>query len=185
MSLTGYTVFFGGSFDPPHLGHQLSCLYLLEGLDAADVWLVPSWSHPFGKPLTDFAARFAMCERMATPFGSRVKVSDVEQRLGIGRTFDVLSQLQRDEPGRRFALAIGADILAETARWHRWADLAAMVRIVVIGRAGFPAAGTLEMPAVASRVLRERLAVGASVEGLVPCRVAEYIAAHNLYRAAP
>jgi nicotinate-nucleotide adenylyltransferase len=82
------------------------------------------------------------------------------------------------------ALAIGTDILAETAAWHRWADIEAMARVVVVGRAGYgPADGEIvELPAVSSSEIRERVARGESIDGLVPAAVADYIAEHGLYR---
>ncbi|MBI3178762.1 MAG: adenylyltransferase/cytidyltransferase family protein, partial [Deltaproteobacteria bacterium] len=130
MPLTGYTVVYGGSFNPPHMGHQMACLYVLEALAAESVWLVPSRVHPFGKPLAPVEARVEMCRRMARAFGERVKVSLIEAQGEVsGRTYDTLDRLRRDHPQRRFALAIGADLVAETAQWYRWRDIEAMVRV--------------------------------------------------------
>jgi nicotinate-nucleotide adenylyltransferase len=95
------TVLFGGSFDPPHLGHQMACLYLLEGLGAADLWLLPAATHPFGKVLTAFAQRLLLCEALVAPFGGRATVQPIEAELGgAGRTFDTVCALQARHPGR-------------------------------------------------------------------------------------
>jgi len=97
------------------MGHQMTCLYLLEALGAQAVWLMPVFRHPFNKELAPFAARVAMCEQLATPFGARVQVSLVESDPGMtGRTFDTLSALVVRHPERRFALAVGTDILRDT-----------------------------------------------------------------------
>lgn len=187
MSLAGATVIYGGSFNPPHLGHQMSCLYLLEGLGAAAVWMVPAAKHPFGKVLVDFAARVAMCELLAAPFAGRVTVSSIEAAPDAsGRTYDTLLSLRRAHPELRLALAVGSDILPETPQWYRWPEIEAMVPVVVLARPGYPTARAtpVEMPAVASVELRRRLAVGASIDGLVPASVAAYIRQHRLYRAA-
>jgi nicotinate-nucleotide adenylyltransferase len=183
MSLSGYTVVYGGSFDPPHLSHQMTCLYLLEGLDADAVWMIPSFSHPFGKNLTDFDVRRAMCELMARPFAGRVAVLDTERHLGgAGRTYDTLVHLRATHPELKLALAIGADIVADTPRWHRWHDIVGLARVVVVGRSGYPHPDTpVVLPALASRSLRELARTGASLEGRVPASVARYIAAHGLY----
>lgn len=184
MSLAGRTVIYGGSFNPPHMSHQLACLYLLEALEAQAVWLVPAANHPFGKPLAPFADRVAMCRLIAAPLGSRVTVSEVEQQLGgLGRTYDTLMHLMQTHPDRRFALAVGADILREVHAWHRWSDIEAALPVVVLGRAGHPhpRAMPVALPEVSSSMLRERLGHGESVEGYVPAAVARYLREHALY----
>jgi len=181
-SLAGCTVIYGGSFNPPHLGHQMSCLYLLEGLGADAVWLVPVHTHPFGKPLTSFMHRLAMCRLLAAPFAGRVEVSDVEaQRGGVSRTYDTLVHLRTAHPERRFALAVGADNLDELPRWHRWPELEALLPICVVGRSGYDGRGLtpLDIPDVASRDVRARLHEGESTLGLLPAAVAAYVAAQR------
>ena len=42
---------FGGSFNPPHVAHQLVALYILETQDVDELWFVPTYAHPFGKQL--------------------------------------------------------------------------------------------------------------------------------------
>jgi nicotinate-nucleotide adenylyltransferase len=183
--LAGHTVIYGGSFNPPHLGHQMSCLYLLEAMAAEAVWLVPAFRHPFGKELADFLPRVEMCERLAAPFAGRVLVSRIEALAGSsGRTYDTLTMLQAAHPARRLALAVGSDILPETPQWYRWPEIEAMVQVVVIARPGYPSArGTpVEMPAISSADLRRRLKTGQSIDGLVPTSVAEYIRHEGLFR---
>ena len=185
-SLVGHTVVYGGSFNPPHMAHQMACLYLLEGLGAHAVWLVPAHVHPFGKRLADFEHRLAMCRLLAAPFAERVVVSDVERALGgAGRTYDTLVHLIAAHPQGRFALAVGADILGEAHSWYRWDDIERLVPLAVIGRAGYRGRGraVLDLPRVSSSDIRRRVARGESLDGLVPCSVAEYVAAHGLYRS--
>lgn len=183
--LAGQTVIYGGSFNPPHMGHQMACLALLEGLGAESVWLVPAFTHPFGKTLVPFEHRAAMCRLMAAAFGARVHVSCAERDLGgLGRTYDLVSALMAAHPERRFILAIGADIVAETARWHKWDALMQMISVVVLGRGGYKAqAHTFDLPNIASRELRAKLQHHEAVTGQMPCSVEAYIKAHNLYSA--
>lgn len=183
--LTGYTVIYGGSFDPPHLCHQMTCLYLLEGLAALEVWVVPTYVHPFGKQGQSYAHRSAMCALMLTGFGERAQVCDVERSLDKGgRTYYTLEYLQQHYPERKFALAVGADIMGSVARWYRFAAIAAMVPVVVVGRQGYPTyESPLSLPAISSSEVRERIAQRASLLGLVPDRIGQYIAQHQLYQA--
>ena len=188
MGLAGHTVVFGGSFNPPHVAHQMACLYLLEALEADAIWLVPAYVHPFGKALTPFEHRVAMCERLVEPFGEAARVDRVEEQLEHqGRTFETLRALRDRDPARQFALAVGADILEEAHRWYRWSDIERMVKIVVLARAGYEREATTPMalPEVSSTLVRERLLRAESVDGLLPTSVIRYVREHGLYSAKP
>lgn len=184
MQLVGHTVVYGGSFNPPHMGHQMACLYLLEALGAERVWLMPAVHHPFGKHLTSFEHRVAMCRLAVEPFSGRAEVIGVEAEPGAtGRTYDTLVTLAEQNPGVKLGFAIGSDILRETSEWHRWPDITRMVTVVVMARAGYPEleAGPVELPEISSGEVRRLLGEGESIEGLVPARVAAYIEEHGLY----
>lgn len=183
--LTGATVVYGGSFNPPHVGHQMTLLYVLEALDASQVLVVPSRRHPFGKDLVSFDERVAMCELMAEPFGDRVVVSRVEDELGgEGRTYDLLVHLRHSMPRAKLVLSVGADILQETDRWYRWSDIEAMVGVLVLARVGYDDARALPvaLPDVSSTQIRARIGAGESILGLVPAKVARRIERRGLYR---
>ena len=180
------TVLFGGSFDPPHLGHQMACHYHLEGLGAADLWLIPAANHPFGKVLTAFAQRLQLCEALVAPFGGRATVQPIEAELGgAGRTFDTVCALQARHPERHFALALGADLAAELPRWHRAEALQQRLPLIWIGRGGSRALPEqpelLQLPQVSSSALRARRRAGGSLVGWVPQQVAARIEALGLY----
>ena len=173
---------FGGSFDPPHLGHQMACLYALATQPIDALWIVPTHVHAFGKPLTPFDHRLEMCRRMAEPFGARVVVSDVERvRGGVSRTVDTVRYLLANYPAARFSLVIGADLLAEVPTWYDGQALPQLVPFLVIGRAGYDGGEELAMPAVSSTEVRRRLATGAPCQHLVPRRVLEYVSEHGLF----
>ena len=182
--LSGCTVVYGGSFNPPHVGHQMTLLYLVHALDAARVLVVPSANHPFGKDLAPFDERVALCELMAEPFGERVSVSRAEAELGgMGRTYDLLVHLRAQLPHEKLVLSVGADILLETYKWHRWNDITAMVPVVVLGRRGYPPPDppTVELPEVSSTQIRALRKKGESIRGLVPTAVARRIERRGLY----
>ncbi len=175
---------FGGSFNPPHVAHQMAALYVLETAPVDELWLVPAVRHAFGKTLAPFSDRLAMCERAAAPLGPRVRVSAIERDLGDeSRTLKTIRRLQQDHPGTSFSLVIGADLLGEVPSWFGGAELQRTVPFIVVGRAGFAAPAPVELPAVSSRQVRAALAAGQDVSGLVPRAVLDYISAHNLYKA--
>ena len=186
---------FGGSFNPPHVAHQMVCLVVLETCPVDAVWMVPTYRHPFDKQLADFEERIAMCELIARPLGERVVVSRIEAELEAdkSRTLDTLLELRERHPETRFRLVIGADILAETSKWYRWADVEALAPPIVVGRTGYQhihgaaldprydVVG-LDLPRVSSTEVRERLARGQRAEPLLSRAVMDHIAARGLYR---
>jgi nicotinate-nucleotide adenylyltransferase len=174
---------FGGSFDPPHVGHLLASLYVLATEPVDELWLVPVFRHAFGKPLTDFAHRVAMCERMREAFGPRLRVSTVEGELGgVSRTVETVRHLLRQRPGDRFSLVIGTDVLAERQSWYQVEALDQLVGYLVVGRPGHAPSTLVTMPEVSSTEVRRRLAGGEECGHLVPRLVREYITEHGLYR---
>lgn len=182
---------FGGSFNPPHTGHQLACLYLLEAEGFERVWLVPTYRHPFGKPLAPFPHRAAMCALVARPFGGRVTVCEVEQNLDAGegnRTIDTVRHLKAHHPEERFTLVVGSDILEEASSWKDFDDLTDEVALLVLRRTGFEPGSTrhrlsaLAFPEVSSTAIRQRCARGQGIHGLVPAPVDTYLDEHGLYR---
>ena len=93
-------------------------------------------------------------------------------------------------------LVIGADILRDAAKWHRWADVVARAPLIVVGRAGHAlpsgsaalvapsvAPVAVTMPEISATHVRDLLARGDSgAAGLVPRDVLRYIAQHHLYQ---
>lgn len=189
---------FGGSFNPPHLAHQMAALYVLETAPVDELWIIPAFRHAHGKALAPFADRLAMCELAARALGPRARVSDVERELGDeSRTLRTVRRLQAGFATHAFSLVIGADLLAEVPSWYGGAELQATVPFIVVERAGVggapggglavvgaPGQGALALPEVSSTQVRAALAAGKSVEGLVPRAVLDYIYDHTLYKAS-
>jgi nicotinate-nucleotide adenylyltransferase len=177
-----YVAVFGGSFNPPHLAHQLAITCVLSTARVDELWMVPTFKHPFDKQLAPFADRVRMCELAAAPF-SRVRVSRVEEELGgESYTLRTMKALAAAHPEHHFALVIGADLVAERERWHGWPELKELVGFIVVGRQGAPANGGVELPPISSTTVRQRLARGESIDTLVAANVADYIAEQRLYR---
>lgn len=176
---------YGGSFNPPHVGHLLVVSYVLATADVDEVWLMPAFSHPFGKALAPFVDRVSMCYRLAAMFKSGVSVTSVESELGgEGRTIDTLEHLIRRQPNHSFRLVIGSDILDEAPKWKAFDKIKQLAPPIVVARGGHPhpEAQGPAMPEVSSTEVRRRLAVGEGAGALVPRTVLEYIEARGLYR---
>jgi nicotinate-nucleotide adenylyltransferase len=182
----------GGSFNPPHVGHALLALYVLETMPIDALWLAPTWRHAFGKELAPYDDRVAMCEAIAAALGPRVVVSRVEEEVarargGESRTLHTLEHLAVVMPTARWRLVIGSDILAEASAWLAWDEVVRRAPPIVVGRGDHPPppgadVAPLTIPAVSSTDVRARIRRGDDVSGLLPRAVVGYIAGRGLYR---
>ncbi|HTJ46477.1 MAG TPA: nicotinate-nucleotide adenylyltransferase [Kofleriaceae bacterium] len=189
--MTARTVaLFGGSFNPPHVAHQLVALLVLETQAVDELWFLPTWKHPFAKALASFDDRVAMTALAAAALGERAGVSRIEEELAhrpdfvASRTLDTVVALEAAHPGARFRLVIGADILGETDKWYRWDELAQRAPPIVVGRPGYatPPGAIPAIVGVSSTEIRTALAHGDEPIGLLPRAVLRYIADRGLYR---
>jgi nicotinate-nucleotide adenylyltransferase len=181
------TAILGGSFNPPHVAHMMAAYWVLATQEVSELWLLPTWRHPFGKALAPFEDRVRMCE-LASAGVRGVHVCTAEAELAadplVGRTARTLEHLAGKHPERRFALVVGADLLPETAKWYRFERVRELARIIVVGRAGHEGTpGAPPLPAISSTAVREGLARGEDVSALVPRRVLEYARDRGLYRS--
>ncbi len=160
---------YGGSFNPPHLGHGLVAAWLRWSGRADAVWLLPTFAHPFGKVLAPWAERLALCESLARVVGPFVHVCPVEADLPMPSfTIDTLDALAGRHPEHRFRFVVGADVVPETPKWRRWDDIQTHYSPIVVGRQGWPTPpGAVDFPGVSSTEVRARAAAGESIDHLV------------------
>lgn len=184
---------FGGSFNPPHVGHVMVVAWMLATDRADEVWLLPAGAHPFGKPLASFADRVAMARAAIELFGARARVDEVEgEREGPTYTIQTVEILRARHPDTRFSLVVGTDVYAERDRWKSFDRLVALVDLVTVRRAGAPGARPPTddaddpsplFPDVSSTEVRARIAAGGRVDAIVPKAVLDRIEARGLYRS--
>lgn len=185
----GAIALYGGSFNPPHVGHVLAATYCASVLPVDEVWVCPAYQHALGKSLTSFEDRMAMCARAFAPLGERVVVSDVEAQVnGGGRTIRTVEHILARRPGLTIYLILGADILGELERWLEVPKLWSLTKPVVLGRAGSPynedpRVWPITLPSVSSTALRDLLREGRvdAYAPLIPRAVLEHIARSGLY----
>ncbi len=175
---------FGGSFNPPHIGHAQVVLTLLhQGFD--EVWALPAGVHPFGKELAPFSLRARMLSLALSDFGPRVRICTVEAELaGPSRTFDTVTELIRRHPAIRFTLALGEDQRDDLPRWHRIDELRELAPFVFVGRGTWtPGQTAVRIPDYSSSEIRRRISSGQFPSELLHTRVSEFIKARGLYGA--
>jgi nicotinate-nucleotide adenylyltransferase len=182
---------FGGSFDPPHLGHQLVTSYLLgchENFDS--VALIPTAKHAMGKNLIDFTHRRRMVEKMIEVFNpSRVEVSTAENWLIThggykdSRTITLVRHFVNVNPDLEFHLVIGSDLITQATQWDDWDEIQKLVKIFIVGRLGYGSGQVgyyekLVLPNISSTEIRKDID---SMKHHLPHDVYQYIKMHKLY----
>jgi nicotinate-nucleotide adenylyltransferase len=131
----------GGSFNPAHRGHRHISLEAMRALALDEVWWLVSLGNPLKEGASDmaeFGARLASAQRIAQ--GSRIRVSDFEEREGTRFTIDTVRRLKRRHPEHRFIWLLGSDTLPNFHKWRDWRGLACEVPIAVIRRPGYDSA---------------------------------------------
>jgi nicotinate-nucleotide adenylyltransferase len=147
----------GGSFNPAHGGHLHISLEALKRLGLDEVWWLVSPQNPL-KPragMGSLAERLAGARAVASH--PRIKVTDLERRLGTTYTADTLAALTRRFPRIRFVWLMGADNLLQISRWDRWQNIFHLVPIAVFARPSYSLA-SLSGPA-ARRYARQRVSL--------------------------
>lgn len=130
--------FFGGTFDPPHLGHLVVARDVAEALDLRAVFFLPARVPPHKRDdeVTDGAIRLEMLEA-AVRDDEVLTVSDLElQRPPPSYTVDTLRELRERLPDADLHFVMGTDQLAELDTWKEPEEVARLARLVVITRAG-------------------------------------------------
>ena len=196
---------YGGTFDPPHLGHMEAAKAALDQLGLDRLLIIPDREPPH-KDLAAEAAmpqqRLDMAALMADGLGPRAEASDLElRREGKSYTADTVEELHEQFPEDELWLLMGTDMFLSFDSWRKPesilqnAALAVMYRgekgereAIEAQKAKLEAMGAkisvLENPVVAisSSDLRRLIAFGCAGEFLDEA-VADFIRAHGLYGA--
>lgn len=137
MDTPGKLLLYGGTFDPPHMGHMNNLRAVMKAVDPDKVLVMPAGIPPHkAASATPGELRLAMCGCF-TALDPRVEVSrwEIDQQ-GRSYTVHTLQMLRDRYPGTALYLALGSDMLLSFTRWHRWQTILALATLVVQSRAG-------------------------------------------------
>ncbi len=182
----------GGRFDPPHIGHWLIALQVLEiRPDIDQLLLVPARQHQWKPIVASGEDRMQMLTFFKHP---KIKVSDIElQRKGISYSIDTIKEIKHKNNAEIFWI-VGADILPEFEKWERKDELVEEATFLVFPRdphllpknlpKGFELIHNphLVTANISSTALRQRVVEKKSLHGFVLPEVEEYIQKKGLYK---
>jgi len=178
---------FGGSFDPPHIGHINAVQYILNNWCTIDkVLVIPCVTHAFGKDLSDYNQRLCMADIAFYIFNSELvdvidnplkdKLKEDEREYSI----DLLNALKKNCDAD-YHLAVGSDISREErVQWKCYQDLLCKFGFIDIPRG---VEGSW-IPDCSSTEIRKGISEGdfISVDKFLPVEVRDYIVKRKLYQ---
>ncbi len=193
---------FGGTFDPPHMGHLVLAEAARSELGLSEVVFMPAGQPPHKTGgVTAAHHRVEMVRHAIAPNGRFALSMQEAQRQGPNYTVDTMRRL-REAWGDTVEIffIMGLDSLINLPLWREPAELLGLVRLAVVARPGYhidmvsleralPGASdrVLFVPApligISSTAIRQRASAGDSIRYLVPRRVETYIYEHGLYDA--
>ncbi|HYM21105.1 MAG TPA: nicotinate-nucleotide adenylyltransferase [Candidatus Kapabacteria bacterium] len=185
---------FGGTFDPPHIGHLIIGEFAVGALGLDKLLIVPN-SEPLLKNTSEHSSpehRAAMT-RLAIAHNPKFEFSDIEiARTGASYTIDTIREIKRRMNPEALFVIIGADNLDLFPKWHEIGAVLNESRVVVCDRLGghshipqdiLQRVQILDSPIVeiSSTSIRERIRRGESIRYFVPNEVGTYITNNHLY----
>ena len=187
---------FGGTFDPPHVGHLVTAVNVRHALalDAVVLMVANSpWQKHGTRAISLAEDRLAMVEAAVADVKGLVAGDAEIRRGGSSFTADTLATMVESYPGAELFTIVGDDAAAGLTTWERHEEVVAQSRLVVVDRPGTP----VELPAgidwlrvevprleVSSTDLRARVRDGRPLDYLVTEPVLDIIAMRRLYRDA-
>lgn len=190
----------GGTFDPIHLGHLAAARAAVLCARLDELLLVPAAQPPHRADATASAEDRLAMTRLAATGADRVAASDIEVRRG-GRSYtvDTLRELRALHPDSELFLVLGWDAARDIRGWRDPDDVLRLARLVIITRPGLPPPSPADLraagidperallcpqrtPDVEATAIRNALAAGQSLNGMLAPEVSDYIADRGLYR---
>ena len=184
---------FGGTFDPPHVGHLVTAVNVRHALHLDQVILMVAndpWQKSGGREVTPAVDRLAMVEAAVSGVDGLVAGSDEIDRGGPSYTADTLVQLAERHPSVEWYTIIGDDAAASLDTWERVEQVVDLSHLVVVDRPGHHATLStryewihVESPRleVSSTDLRSRFVDGRPLDYLVTEPVRRVIVSRGLY----
>jgi len=128
-------ILFGGSFNPPHLGHLKLALNSLKFLNANELWFIPTLKSPLKEiELVSFEHRCAMIESLIKPY-RHLKLSRIESELEeISYTYNTVELLINRYKEIEFIWLMGSDQAIKFEQWYKYEELLNLVKFAVYRR---------------------------------------------------
>ncbi|MBC8256188.1 MAG: nicotinate (nicotinamide) nucleotide adenylyltransferase [Candidatus Marinimicrobia bacterium] len=184
-------IIFGGSFDPPHLGH----LKIIEKCcgECDKIILMPSAHSPLKKnpPFAESKHRLKLMEILIQELNHPIQIDDWEiNQTGPNYTYLTIQHIQNENPNSSISLVVGADQLEQFNKWKNYKEILKAVHIIGFNRVNYhvPALEGINLTwikdfkmDISSTEIRLQIAKGDPICSELPQPVWNYIQDNNLY----
>ena len=186
---------FGGTFDPPHIGHLLAAQTVCEAERFDKILFIPAYQTPNKIDVTPVENRLDML-KIAVESNPNFEISDVElERKGISYTIDTIKIIKKEQGLNKKDIfyLIGSDSLLEFHKWKEPKEILNECQVIVAIRPGFRPS---DIPAwilhniqfaniprfeISSTIIRHRWVENKTIRYLVTLPVWNYINENGLY----
>ncbi len=195
---------FGGTFDPPHVGHSIAAADALDALSLDRILFIPAAAQPLkvGRAVASPVQRLEMTALTAGD-DARMATDAIEiERAGLSYTVETVRELTRRSPGHEWYVIVGADVVRSFAKWRDPLGIMKMAGLVILRRGDIDPGVARRVDAarragagarvhqvldsrrvdVTSTEIRARVSAGRPIRGFVPEAVQSYIERGGLYR---
>ena len=185
----------GGTFDPIHIGHLLTALYILETKKFDEIIFIPCYISPLktDQKSSSWLHRLNMLELAISKFEG-FKYSDIEvKKEGISYTYNTLAELKN--ANTQINLIIGYDNYAVFDKWYKPEEILDMANVLVLNRVSRIKNSAIKhnfkdkfefldnpIIEISSTDIRNRVSLNKNIDLFVPAEVKEYIITNNLYK---
>ena len=195
MSRRKKVCLFGGTFDPPHIGHLLVAQTIIEAENFDKIVFIPTFKTPQKNNITDIKDRLAML-RMGVTSNPKFEISEIEiQRGGTSYTIDTVRDYKSDQDydSRELYYLIGSDSLQTFHTWKEPREVLDECQVIVALRPGFRPSdisnwilhkvrfASIPRFEISSSTIRSRWQENKTIRYMVTQPVWEYINDHGIY----
>ena len=189
------TCLFGGTFDPPHIGHLLVAQTVCEAENFDKVFFIPAYQPPHKDDITPVDERLKMLE-FAVEGNPNFEISDVElKRKGVSYTIDTVKFIKEEMrlKSQELFYLMGSDSLLEFQNWKDPKGILNECQVIVAIRPGFRPSdipswilqkiqfANIPRFEISSSNIRHRWVENKTIRYMVTLPVWKYIEKNNLY----
>lgn len=131
-------ILFGGTFNPPHMGHIHVAKAAISLFSDAKLGIMPAYIPPHKETLGISYAHRKQLVELAIANEPAFYVESIEESLAAPNyTVKTLQALRKQHPDRPICFLIGGDSLSSLDSWYHWQELLSLTHLVVYQRNGY------------------------------------------------